>query len=224
VRCSPARAALHTVIRCNVGDPSTWMFMKRFIPSGVAALPVMLFLLAQPASAQQQQQSGQRSLVERAGEARSKGSTDAPVLVFEISDFQCPFCRQFALDVFPHIDSAYIRTDRVQWVFVSLPVPSHANAWVAHEAAACAGGVADRFWQMKERIFQQQGEWTAAADPGVHMARYARETGVPMDRVRSAGSRCVTAAAGRAFRIEGNRHTHIHCKQPADRDGREDVR
>jgi protein-disulfide isomerase len=154
--------------------------MKHTVRRSGAALPLILLLCALPAGAQQQQ-AGQRSLVDRAGESRSKGSADAPVLVFEISDFQCPYCRQFALDVFPLIDSVYIRTDRVQWVFVSLPVPAHANAWVAHEAAACAGGVADRFWQMKERIFQQQAEWAGAAEPGTHMARYAREAGVPMD-------------------------------------------
>jgi protein-disulfide isomerase len=146
-----------------------------------------LLLMAAPAAAQQQQQQQQQQqsahsrLLERAAASRSVGSADAPVLVYEISDFQCPFCRQFALSVFPQIDSAYIQTNRVQWVFVNLPMPSHPNAWVAHEAAVCAGGVSDRFWAMKERIFQGQGEWSAAADPGAVMVRYARESGVPME-------------------------------------------
>jgi protein-disulfide isomerase len=148
----------------------------------IAALPVMAGLWAVPARGQQPPQpSPHARILERAAEARSKGADDAPVLVYEISDFQCPFCRQFALDVFPQIDSAYIRTNRVQWVFVSLPMPAHHNAWVAHEAAACAGGVSDRFWAMKERIYQNQAEWANAADPGAHMARYARDTGVTMD-------------------------------------------
>jgi protein-disulfide isomerase len=149
-----------------------------------AALPLLLLLATAPAAGQQQQQqrpSAQAQLLERAAEARSRGAADAPVLIFEISDFQCPYCRQFSLDVFPQIDSAYIRTGRVQWVFVSLPMPSHLNAWVAHEAAVCAGGVGDRFWAMKDRIFQGQAEWAAAQDPGPTMARYAREAGVPME-------------------------------------------
>jgi protein-disulfide isomerase len=120
-------------------------------------------------------------LLERAAQDRSKGAEGAPVLVYEISDFQCPFCRQFAVDVFPQIDSAYIRTNRVQWVFVSLPMPSHMNSWVAAEAALCAGGTGDRFWPMHDRIFQSQSEWATAADPGPIMARYAREAGVPME-------------------------------------------
>jgi protein-disulfide isomerase len=137
-----------------------------------------------PASAQQQppqQQSAQARLLERAAQARSKGAETAPVLVYEISDFQCPFCRRFAVDVFPQIDSAYIQTNRVQWVFVSLPMPSHMNAWIAAEAALCAGATAGRFWPLHDRIFEAQAEWSTAADPGPIMARYAREAGVPME-------------------------------------------
>src|SRR5712671_3170204 len=29
--------------------------------------------------------------------ARTKGRPDAPVVVYEMSDFQCPYCRDFAL-------------------------------------------------------------------------------------------------------------------------------
>lgn len=160
--------------------------MKGWFPRVLATLQVVvLFIIGAPVAGQQQQQQQQQSaharLLERAAEGRSAGAEDAPVLVFEISDFQCPYCRQFALDVFPQIDSAYIRTNRVQWVFVSLPMPSHLNAWVAHEAAVCAGGVSDRFWPMKERIFRDQAEWSGASDPGAIMTRYARELGVAME-------------------------------------------
>lgn len=145
-----------------------------------------LFLL--PAGTMAQQPEGNHGrLLKRAAESRAKGMQNAPVLIYEISDFQCPYCRQFAVDVFPQIDSAYVRTNRVQWVFVSLPMPSHPNAWVAAEAALCAGAVADRFWPLHDRIFQGQAEWAGAPDPGAVMARYAREAGVPMD----AWSACV---------------------------------
>jgi protein-disulfide isomerase len=156
-----------------------------------ATVALLATSLAGPAYAQQtppaQPQSAQARLLERASQQRATGSEAAPVLVYEISDLQCPYCRQFALEVFPHIDSAYIRTNRVQWVFVSLPMPSHPNAWIAHEAAACAAAVSDRFWPMKERIFRDQAEWAGAADPGALMTRYARAVGVPMD----AWSECV---------------------------------
>jgi len=126
-------------------------------------------------------QSDRASLLERAGESRAKGSPDAPVLVYEIADFQCPYCAAFARDVFPHIDSAYIRPGRVQWVFVNLPMPSHHAAWTASEAALCAGAVSDRFWVMHDRLYVAGREWIDADDPAAVVAGYARDAGVAMD-------------------------------------------
>ena len=116
-------------------------------------------------------------LAERAAMSRLKGSPDASVVVFEFADFQCPYCARFAREIFPRIDSAYVKTGKVQWIFVNLPLPSHPNAWAAAEAAMCAGAANDRFWPMHDKIFLQQGEWSVAAYPAPLMMRYAREVG-----------------------------------------------
>jgi protein-disulfide isomerase len=160
---------------------------KRPLRSAVLfALLALAAASAAPAAAQQAE-SPQLRMLKQAAESRSKGPDGAPVLVYEISDFQCPHCRRFAVDVFPQIDSAYIRTNRVQWVFVSLPMPSHLNSWAAAEAALCAGAVANRFWALHDRLFESHAEWANATQPGPILARYAREAGVPMD----AWSACV---------------------------------
>jgi protein-disulfide isomerase len=142
-------------------------------------------LLPAPASAQQSSRSAgdaaRTALLEKAAESRAKGSPDAPVLVYEIADFQCPFCARFAQDVFQHIDSAYIATGRVQWVFVNLPMPAHSRAWIASEAALCAGAVSNRFWVMHDRLYVAAEEWISAADPDAMLAEYAREAGVDME-------------------------------------------
>ncbi|CAN5752834.1 hypothetical protein BH23GEM10_BH23GEM10_17310 [soil metagenome] len=124
-------------------------------------------------------------LLRNAAEDRSKGAETATVLVYEIADFQCPHCARFANDVFPQIDSAYIRTGRVQWVFVNLPMPSHANAWIAAEAALCAGAVGNRFWAMHDRLFANVAEWSLAERPAALIERYARDAGTPMDAFRA---------------------------------------
>ena len=41
-------------------------------------------------------------------EPRSKGSPTAPVTVYEMSDFQCPYCRRFAHETFPALERSYI--------------------------------------------------------------------------------------------------------------------
>lgn len=130
------------------------------------------------------QEASQASLLERAAEARARGAPEAEVLVYEIADFQCPFCAKFAQDVFHQIDSAYITPGHVQWVFVNLPMPSHHNAWVASEAALCAGAANGRFWVMHDRLFVAGQEWSEAEDPGAVLEQYARESGVAMEAFR----------------------------------------
>src|SRR5215207_2019909 len=65
---------------------------------------------------------------------RVRGSATAPVTVYEMSDFQCPYCRTFALTTFPQIDSLYIATGKVRWAFINFPLTSiHDNALGAAE-------------------------------------------------------------------------------------------
>lgn len=57
----------------------------------------------------------------------------------EVSDFQCPFCREWTVNTYPRLDSAYVRTGKVKMVFITFPLPKHKEAWPATEAALCAG-------------------------------------------------------------------------------------
>ncbi|HEX6062653.1 MAG TPA: thioredoxin domain-containing protein [Longimicrobiales bacterium] len=118
---------------------------------------------------------------DRAAMSRFKGNQNANVVVFEFADFQCPYCARFAREIFPRIDSAYVRTGKIQWIFVNMPLPNHPHAWAASEAAMCAGAVSEKFWPMHDRLFNAQAEWTAAADPAAHMQRYARDAGVAVE-------------------------------------------
>ncbi|HSJ15701.1 MAG TPA: thioredoxin domain-containing protein [Longimicrobiales bacterium] len=127
-----------------------------------------------------QRREGGNSMIERAHASRQKGPQNAPVVVIEIADFQCPYCARFAQDVYPRIDSAYVKTGKVGWLFVNLPLPSHNHAWVAAEAAMCAGAVGNRFWPVHDRIFAAQASWARAADPAPTFRRFAEEAGVPM--------------------------------------------
>jgi protein-disulfide isomerase len=117
-------------------------------------------------------------VIERALESRVKGNPAAEVVVFEIADFQCPYCARFAADLGKQLDRKYVRTGRVQWVFVNLPLHTHRLAWVASEAALCAGAAGGHFWAMHDRLFAEQQRWGAMEDPGPFFTRVARELGV----------------------------------------------
>src|SRR5207302_9088046 len=66
--------------------------------------------------------------------ARAKGRPDAPVTVYEMSDFQCPYCRSFALTTMPLLEKEYVQTGKVRFVYINLPLTTrHPNAAAAAE-------------------------------------------------------------------------------------------
>jgi protein-disulfide isomerase len=99
-------------------------------------------------------------------EIRSKGSAKAPVTVYEMSDFQCPYCRQFALETFPQLEREYIRTGKVRWIFINFPLTSiHQHASAAAEVALCAARQ-QGFWRVHDLLFEHQKTWAPLKEAG----------------------------------------------------------
>jgi len=144
--------------------------------AAAAGLAVVLSACAQAESAQESAvvPADLQVASERADRARVKGDADAPIRIVEISDFQCPYCRQFYDETLERIDSAYIATGKASYLFISYANPGHGRAWPAIEAAFCAGAVG-KFWPMHDVLFERVDEWGAAADPFEHFVRYADE-------------------------------------------------
>jgi len=153
-------------------------------PLRLAATAALILLWTAPVAGQN---SWTSMLASRASTARTKGAEEAPVFVYEFANFQCTHCAKFAKEVLPRIDSAFVRTGKVRWIFVHLPGPSHVNAWSAHEAAACAGAVGDRFWEMHDRLFATQADWAESPDAREHFSRLAAELSIAPDEF----ARCV---------------------------------
>lgn len=130
------------------------------------------------------------SIIVQADRGRSKGADSAQVTIVEVSDFQCPYCREFAANTYPRIDSAYIRTGRAKIVYINLPLSIHSNAFPAAEAALCAG-VQGKFWPMHDRLFATQREWSSQTDAVQRFERVAQELQLDMAAYRdcTAGDR-----------------------------------
>ena len=114
------------------------------------------------------------SLEARANRGRIKGADSAQITIVEVSDFQCPYCREFAAGTYKQLDSAYIRTGRARILYINLPLTSHREAFGAAEAAMCAG-VQGKFWPMHDRLFATQREWSGQADAAQRFERFAQE-------------------------------------------------
>ena len=104
---------------------------------------------------------------------RSKGASSAPVTVYEMSDFQCPYCRRFALETFPTLEREYINTRKVRWVFVNFPITEiHPNAAAAAAVAHCAARQG-AFWQVHDLLYTHQETWAPLKEPGPFLATLA---------------------------------------------------
>jgi len=122
---------------------------------------------------------------------RTKGSPEAPVTVYEMSDFQCPYCRRHAMESFPAIDREYIETGKVRWVFVNFPIPQlHANAIPAAQVAMCSARQ-DAFWPIHDLLFLYQDTWGPLAAPQEFMLSLADSVGID----RTALAECLQSQA-----------------------------
>lgn len=112
-----------------------------------------------------------------------RGSPDAPIIMNEYSDFQCPFCSRYFVQTEPALDESYVRNGQVRVVFHDFPlVELHPNAPPAHFAALCVAdqGVA-LYWEMHARLFQTQSEWNQLPEPAAYFAGLATDIGVDAD-------------------------------------------
>jgi protein-disulfide isomerase len=110
------------------------------------------------------------------------GSASAPVEIIEFADFECPGCGQFATVTEPDVRTRIVQTGLARFRVYDFPVnSSHRNSASASMAAACASDQ-NKFWEMHDRIFQGQNDWSTYAtdDPKEHFERYARELGLDM--------------------------------------------
>jgi protein-disulfide isomerase len=112
--------------------------------------------------------------VEVAAEGPSKGPANAPVTIIEFSDFECPYCVR-AEESVKKVLEAY--KDKVRLVYRDYPLPFHAKAQKASEAAICAGDQG-KYWEMHAKLFANQSALDVpqlkqhAKDVGVDVAKF----------------------------------------------------
>jgi protein-disulfide isomerase len=99
----------------------------------------------------------------------AKGAANAPIVIIEFSDYQCPFCKR-AEDSVTKVLQTY--GDKVRLVFRDFPLPMHPEARPASEAAACANDQG-KFWEYHAKLFANQG-----ALKEDNLKAYAKELGL----------------------------------------------
>lgn len=87
-----------------------------------------------------------------AGTNPIKGQANAPVLMVEFSDFECPFSKKFYQETFPQIEKEYISTGKVKFAYRDFTLAFHPLAQPAAIASRCAGKKG-KFWQIFHELF-----------------------------------------------------------------------
>lgn len=109
-----------------------------------------------------------------------KGNPEAPVVLVEYSDFQCPACAAFQ----PYLAEVMAQYgDRIQLQYKHFPLPIHASA-IPAAVAAEAAGQQGKFFEYHDLLFANQTEWSTAVAPQALFLTYAEELGLDMDTFR----------------------------------------
>ena len=161
--------------------------MKRYLPfviiAAVALLTVgagaMLYRAKRhaPLSASAAPESNERI---DGKEAHVRGPADAPVTLEEFGDFQCPSC-SFVASVIHNLEHDY--RPRLRVVFRNFPLKMHSHALEAAIAAEAAGSQG-HFWEMHDLLYQNQSDWSNAANVQPLFESYAGNLGLDVARFK----------------------------------------
>lgn len=82
------------------------------------------------------------------------GDQNAPVIIIEYSDFQCPFCGKFFKETESMLREKYIKTGKVKFIYRSFAFLGQESLWAA--AAARCAGEQGKFWQYHDYLYSNQ--------------------------------------------------------------------
>ena len=102
------------------------------------------------------------------------GKPDAPVVLEEFGDFECPPCGNLSEPI-NQLERDY--RERLCVIFHNFPLANHQHARDAAQAAEAAA-LQDRFWQMHDVLYREQALWSKAADVRSLFKAYAGTIGV----------------------------------------------
>lgn len=105
-------------------------------------------------------------------------SSTATVTLVEFGDYQCPACGAY------HPLVKRLLTDfsgKINFVFRDFPLSQHANASITSNAVEAAG-LQGKYWQMHDKIYENQSEWSNSTDAMTILIGYAKNLGLNVEQ------------------------------------------
>lgn len=118
----------------------------------------------------------------RDGDPLARGKRDAPLLMIEFSEFQCPFCGKYAREVEPQL-ARYVEegTLRIEWR--DFPYLGKESTTVA--VAARAAAAQDKFWAFHDAWFAEQPPPNSGKATAAYLEQVAAKAGLDTVRFRA---------------------------------------
>jgi len=131
-------------------------------------LPVMLLLVSCASTAYVGEPflpgAGHRDILKQVSDWREnikdspwKGEERRPITLIVFGDYECPYSRKFYFEKLPQLQAAF--PGQLNVIAKHLPLPFHSQA-VGAARAAVAAGLQGKFWEMHQRLYAEQGNFS----------------------------------------------------------------
>jgi len=113
----------------------------------------------------------------------AKGDPDAPVVMVEFADFQCPFCGRFARETAPALVEQYVDEGilRIEWRDFPYLGPESRMAALAGRAAARQ----DAFWAFHDVLYAEAREVNSGTIDAAWLEGVAADLGLDVEQFRA---------------------------------------
>jgi protein-disulfide isomerase len=120
----------------------------------------------------------------------SRGPADAPVMIVEFSDLQCPHCKEAN----PTVERLLKEEPNLRFVYQNFPLPMHNWAQKGAAYADCTAKISnDAFWKFIDSVYEAQAEITAE-NADLKLTELADKAGVKGSDVAACSAQSDTQA------------------------------
>jgi protein-disulfide isomerase len=91
------------------------------------------------------------------------GSSDAPITCEIYTDYECPACAHFYLEVVPQLNAGYVATGKIRLLHRDYPLSQHQYSRLAARYANAAG-IAGQYEIAVAQLFRTQSSWGLTGD------------------------------------------------------------
>jgi protein-disulfide isomerase len=111
------------------------------------------------------------------------GDVDAPVVMINYSEYQCPFCGKFARDTKPELVERYVEdgTLRIEW----RDFPYLGPESITSAKAGYAAGQQDSFWEFHDAMFADQQPPNSGRLTEEYLLDKAEQVGLDVEQFRA---------------------------------------